>query len=130
ARRELRGDGVDAEHCVFRRRLDLRYLGQAYEIAVAEPRDASETTLVAECVTGFHRAHQQLYWWDDPARPVEIVTYRLHAVLPVARIAPRPEPLTGTDPGAAQRGTRAIYFAGHERPIDTPVFDRVALRAG
>ena len=91
---------------------------------------ASDSTLVAEWVAGFHRAHQQLYWWDDPARPVEIVTYRLHAVLPVPRIAPRPEPLAGADPGAALRGTRAIYFAGHERPIDTPVFDRPALRAG
>jgi N-methylhydantoinase A len=130
ARRELRDDGVDAERCVFRRRLDLRYRGQAYEIAVAEPCDVSESTLVAEWVAGFHHAHQRLYWWDDPARPVEIVTYRLHAVLPVPRIAPRPEPHAGADPGAALRGTRAIYFAGHERPIDTPVFDRLALRAG
>jgi N-methylhydantoinase A len=130
ARRELRADGVDADQCVYRRQLDLRYAGQAYEIAVPEPPAASEAALVAEWVAGFHRQHRQLYWWDDPDRPVEIVTYRLHAVLPVPRIAPCAEPPGAADPAAARRGTRPIYFAGQAGPTETPVFERAALRAG
>src|SRR5207245_7745751 len=66
ARRELRGDGIDDERCVFRRQLDLRYAGQAYEIAVPEQEGASDAALVPQWVAGFHRLHQQLYWWDDP----------------------------------------------------------------
>lgn len=130
ARRELQAEGIDPTRCVFRRLLDLRYRGQAYEITVPEPLGAADEELVAAWAVGFHRQHRQLYWWDDLGRPVEIVTYRLYATLPVPRAAPPREPLSGSDPSAARRGTRPVVFSGRATPLETPVYERAKLRAG
>jgi N-methylhydantoinase A/oxoprolinase/acetone carboxylase beta subunit len=59
------------------RSADLRYAGQSYEINV--PWLDTGGALV-KTTQAFHAAHQKLYGYSDPARPIEIVTIRLRAV--------------------------------------------------
>jgi len=69
------------------RMTDARYVGQSYELTI--PWGGS-----------FHAEHQRIYGYSDPARPTEIVTVRVRAIIPVAkpepaklkRVARRPVP--------------------------------------
>ena len=66
----------------FAARLDLRYVGQGFEIAVPFSSDALEA---------FHREHTRLYGHSSRTRDVELVTLRLRAWLPAPKVNLRPE---------------------------------------
>jgi N-methylhydantoinase A/oxoprolinase/acetone carboxylase beta subunit len=68
ARRDMPGAKLE-------RLADVRYLGQSYELTI--PWGGS-----------FHEEHQRIYGYSDPARPVEIVTVRVRAIIPVAKPQP------------------------------------------
>ncbi len=57
---------------------ELRYRGQAFELAVALPPDATPAQLRA----AFEDAHEERYGYRDPAEEVELVTVRVSATAP------------------------------------------------
>jgi len=92
AMRELLAEGFSRNRIVLERLVDVRYVGQSYEITIpftpAYRRD-------------FDRRHGRLYGYANPARPTEVVAVRVAALgrtdkprLPRARVgrasAPRP----------------------------------------
>lgn len=114
----LAEQGVDADRVV--RVADLRYRGQAFELAV--PVDAVSVDALAD---GLHAAHRERYGYDQPDTPVEVVTLRVRAE------GPRPEvPLprwTGGGPVAdAQVATRRLVLDGGPRDVAVLTRDRLA----
>jgi len=65
---EMRAEGFAA--CAVRL-LDLRYIGQGYELTVEASGDF---------VNQFHRLHEQRYGYADPNRPVEVVNVRVRMI--------------------------------------------------
>jgi N-methylhydantoinase A/oxoprolinase/acetone carboxylase beta subunit len=63
----------DMPGCAVERYLDVRYVGQSYELTV--PEGAS-----------FHDAHRRMYGYSDEARPTEVVAIRVRAVHRVEKI--------------------------------------------
>ena len=59
--------------------LDMRYRGQAYELAVPVKLPAPEP---ADLTTRFHAQHAARYGNARPNDPVQAVTYRLRATTP------------------------------------------------
>ena len=99
------------------RSADLRYVGQSFEIEV--PADD-----VGRLRDAFERAHERLYGFVEPGRPVEVVNVRLRAR--------RPREVTiagnGTAPGGgAERIMRIRFVAG---AADTLRLDRSTLAPG
>jgi N-methylhydantoinase A/oxoprolinase/acetone carboxylase beta subunit len=70
AHAELEREGFDRRCRIIERLLDLRYVGQSYEITVPFSRSYRRE---------FDRRHHQLYGYADPARSAEIVNLRVHA---------------------------------------------------
>ena len=68
--RTLRHEGFPPSKIRIERRLDMRYIGQAYELSVPARGDF---------VNAFHRAHEQRYGYHDAKRPAEIVNLRVRA---------------------------------------------------
>jgi N-methylhydantoinase A len=69
-RRAMSPEGFSASKIRIERRLDLRYVGQAYELSVPAAGDF---------VAAFHRAHEARYGYHDTKRTVEIVNLRVRA---------------------------------------------------
>ncbi len=69
--------------------LDLRYRGQSYELNI----ELTDLLRPSELAQLFHRRHRQLYGYDLPEQPIEIVNLRLRAVGRRARPAIRPPEL-------------------------------------
>jgi N-methylhydantoinase A len=116
--REMKDEGMAEESVTTEASLDMRYLGQSYELRVPFGRDF---------VSRFHELHRRSYGYANPARETEIVTVRLRVKGEVER-PPLPEVEGGSaDPGAACVGERRIFL--EDGWVMAPVFAREALRA-
>jgi N-methylhydantoinase A len=65
---------------------ELRYRGQAFELAIASPGDepAADPAALREA---FEAAHEERYGYHDPEAEVELVTVRVSATAPAPHVA-------------------------------------------
>jgi len=66
--------------------LDLRYMGQSFELKVALQTRKLDESVVADIKAAFHRTHHEEYGQSFPELPVELVNLRLTAVGPLPHI--------------------------------------------
>ncbi len=92
ARQELRAEGIPPRACKVVKMLDLRYVGQSYEIPLP---------FSARFADAFHTAHARLYGYADYDRPIEVVNLRIAAIGRGAR--PRHPAFTPTRPQLVTR---------------------------
>jgi N-methylhydantoinase A len=71
----------------------------------------------------FHEEHRRIYGYSDPARPVEVVTVRVRAIIQVAK--PRPDKLKRVARRPAP-GLRRVFTGGKFRML--PLFVREQVR--
>lgn len=117
-RAELAGEGLADEAIEFVRQIDLRYVGQSYELTVP----AGDRLLER-----FHAEHDRTYGFNAPEEPVEVVSLRLTSIGRIAK--PPARPLEAGDcPAPKER--RPVYFAEAGDYVDCPIYDRYALPAG
>ena len=117
-RAELEREGLGADAIEFVRQIDLRYVGQSYELTVPAG---------GELLERFHAEHDRTYGFNAPAEPVEAVSLRLTSVGRIAKPPARP-----LEPGGAAepKERRPVYFAEAGDYVDCPIYDRYALPAG
>jgi N-methylhydantoinase A len=92
ARRDMRGAHLE-------RSVDIRYVGQSYELTVAWGED-------------FHAAHERVYGYSDRERATEVVTLRVRAVVKVERpslAVPKERP--------AEAAPRRVWLQGALRKV-------------
>lgn len=117
-RREVQDEGVTAELITTEAFLDMRYLGQAYELRVPFGRDFASR---------FHELHRRSYGYANPARETESVTLRLRVRGGVEK-PPLPNvPEGSADPASACVGTKQIFL--QDQWVEVPVFARETLQA-
>ncbi len=97
--RDVQREGVSVDRITLHRELDMRYVGQGYELTLP---------LTPDFVHVFHTLHQRTYGHSAPGSPVEIVNIRLRAVGGVLRPALPRSPLGAEDPSQAFIGRRAF----------------------
>jgi len=116
--KELAAEGVAPDRIEFVRQLDLRYVGQSYELTVPAGDDLPAR---------FHAEHDRTYGFSAETEPVECVGVRLQTVGRIAR-----PPLRTLERGDAPppKATRRVYFAEAGGYVDCAVHDRYALPAG
>ncbi|MFQ6109034.1 MAG: hydantoinase/oxoprolinase family protein, partial [Candidatus Aminicenantales bacterium] len=100
---EMEKEGFPSERVKIFPSIDLRYLGQSYEISLPFRRSF---------ISDFHRAHQRLYSYHHPHQPVEIVTLRVKAVGVSQKIRLR---RTHSGDGRGERAVlkkQSLYYQG------------------
>src|SRR5438309_6799102 len=123
ARRLLAADRVPAERQRIEMRVDMRYIGQSYELpiplAAYTPSPASgggsgwgfAEPDWAALIPAFHREHARRFGHSDPAAPVEIVSFAVTATgLIDTPELPRPPSGGSAPPADARSGARRVYF--------------------
>ena len=122
---EMGEEELPLERLVSRRFLDVRYVGQSYELTIDHP--ATRGSIQAAIARGFHRAHRQRFGYADPSEPVEVVNLRLKMVIPVDK--PFRESSEGGDGGEVARvGEARLVF--QDGPHDAPHYARERLQSG
>jgi N-methylhydantoinase A len=115
---ELAREGLAGDQVEFLRQIDMRYVGQSYELTVPAGEDLLER---------FHAEHDRVYGFAAPSEPVELVSLRLTSI---GRIAKPPVRALEAGDGHALKAPREVYFAEAGSYVDCPIYDRYALLAG
>lgn len=117
ARKELAEQDIDFEGATLLPSVDMRYVGQSYEISVS-----FETLTDAQ--KRFHEFHNRLYGYAMPSENTEIVNIRLRVIAP--REKPEP-PKAGVEAEGKPVEYRGVLFEGGREHV--PVYRREDLPA-
>jgi N-methylhydantoinase A len=122
---------VTPRRIVVRYAMDMRYVGQEHAVTVEVSASLVGRADRAKIKRLFDGVHEQRYGTSAPREAAEIVGLRVTVIgtmrrPPLERIArggPRP-------PAVSSRGKRKVHFAELGRFVETPAFQRSALKAG
>jgi N-methylhydantoinase A len=125
---QIRGDGIDPAVATFRRAVDLRYLGQGYELRVAMPDALLSAAVFRHVLEDFHARHAAEYGHGFPANPVEVVNVRVTATAPSPKLRGVPSPRDGSLEAALVRRAPCVFrLANGLQRLDTPRYARDRL---
>ncbi len=129
-RESLEREGMNPEKITFLHQVDMRYVGQSYELTIPLPGGRLGAVEVASVLAQFHREHDRAYGYSAPNEPVEFVNLRLSAIGKINKPQLR-EISAGDSPlSAAQKSTRSVYFDERKDFVECPIYDRYRLNAG
>jgi N-methylhydantoinase A len=119
---QLVREGVAPDSIMCHPTLEMRYLGQAFELSI--PVRLTNPSL--DGIAGdFHRQHQATYGHSDPGAQLELVNYRLAAVGTVPKSGPSRYVSPPSSLGDAEIERRPVFFQGQF--LDCPVYERERL---
>lgn len=122
----LKQAAVDEKDIEFSFRLDMRYMGQGYEIEVELPQSADYERTLESLPELFARSYEKLFAVSYLREPIEILNWKVEA----RGRWPEMSSLSFTSPSTgatALKGTRRAYFDEAGGYIDCPVYDRYLL---
>jgi N-methylhydantoinase A/oxoprolinase/acetone carboxylase beta subunit len=122
---EMKEEGFKQSDIKIFRFLDMRYLGQSYEITVPF-RVTAKNDLAF--VSDFHKAHQKLYSYHHPERKVEVVNIRVKAVGVTKKLSFEKYPTKESQTEKALIKTQSLYYGG--KRFRAHVFNRSLLNPG
>ena len=134
AHEDMGQEGLDLERATVKRSLDVRYIGQSYELMIDYPstalkagagRKLDPTRAIA---VAFHKAHRQRFGYADSSEPLEIVNLRLKMVLPVEAPRTVPESASSESPKDALIGEASVMFKAGT--FESPLYVREGLQCG
>lgn len=130
ARAQLRVEKVAENTIAIEWTADLRYVGQAYELNVAMPRNEHLTRQDIEAtVARFHALHQKVYAYSSTDEPVDFINVRLVGIGKVPAVKLPRQQRGPASPRAALKDTRPVYFEGRGF-VQVPVYERDLLKSG
>jgi N-methylhydantoinase A len=124
-RADLGRDDLRADQIQIERWVEMRYVGQAFELPVAAPLGRLEQHHVATFEQDFHQTHERTYGHRTD-NVMEIVNLRVISRVPI-EASPAHSPLAATNGRAVPRVTRPAYFGPEYGLCDTPVLRREHL---
>jgi N-methylhydantoinase A len=114
--RDMNSDGLTAVAALS---LDLRYVGQGYELNVEWSKDF---------VSHFHQLHERRYGYFDPQRPIEVVNARVRMIAETSPFVPQRKVTRNGDGRQAVIKQKPVYY--ENRQLTATVYDRSKLEAG
>ncbi len=123
-------EGVQEGEIIYLREMDVRYVGQSYELTVTVPKPLTQGTLelVKEM---FHEKHRSVYGYSVRGEDVEFVNARLTAIGKLGK--PKLMEKEAKKPGGinvSPETIRPVFFEEADGYIDCPVYLREKLPNG
>lgn len=120
------GEFTDQADVRVRTTVDMRCVGQGYQIDIGLPDEPDREAATAQLARRFALRYAELYGHAPPDVPVEIVNLRVSVYVPrhAVRIAARPRP----QGGQPVLGTRRMSIQGRE--VEATLYDRDRLPHG
>ena len=116
---------------LLERTVDMRYLGQNYELPVPSPGGAWDEAAQAELERRFHAAHERTYGYAAEDEPIQLVNFRVTAYGLTPHIRLRQH--RAGDAARRRRPSSAsasVSWARGASPEPTPIYDRARLQPG
>jgi N-methylhydantoinase A/acetophenone carboxylase len=133
ARKDLVADGLDPASATFVLELDMFYGGQFHVKRTLSPllslQSAEDVRAICDA---FKKEFSEAFspFVVNPEGGVFIESFILKAIVPTKKMDLTRLPLEGSDPSAARKGERLVFWAGAKDFQMTPIFSYEALRPG
>lgn len=128
AKEEMAGEGLSLDKMVARRFLDVRYVGQSFELTVAYPSQNSRVDLTKAIGDIFYKSHLRRFGYADRSEPVEVVNLRLKLDVAMEKPHVEPQSMGSADPKAALIGESEVVF--QQYVLSSPLYQREQLTCG
>ncbi len=128
ARTEMAGENLAVDNMVARRFLDVRYVGQSFELTVDYPSGNSRADLTKLIGDNFYKAHLRRFGYADRDEPVQVVNLRLKMDLAMEKPAIEPQTPGDSSPAAALIGEAKVVF--QQGAMTSPLYQREQLSCG
>ena len=115
-------DGVTVVHS-----MDLRHKGQGHEVSVVIPKEVYDLGSTEALTELFYDRHREEYGHAHTHLAVEMVTCRTVVAAPPPVVPLHRAESSASDPEAARKGLRPVFFPENGAYRDTPVYDRYRL---
>jgi N-methylhydantoinase A len=129
ARKDAVREGFERSRPKLLHQLDIRYSQQGYQLTIDAPDLLDENGLM-QVRQAFDRLHEATYGTCAPNEEAEIVTLRVVSTIPMPRLSLSRSPSEDDGEKASPTEHRKAYYTSAQAFIDTPVFQRTALRPG
>ncbi len=117
----LTAEGFESKDILFKRSLDLRYKGQAFELNISFLEGHS----LEKVGERFHLRFEEMYGHSRPEKYIELVNLRLSSFGVVKPPSFPPYESKGKSIAGAQKDERQAFFQG--RFLGTPIYERDLL---
>ena len=119
-------EGIAREQVLLVRSLEMRFVGQGFELEVLVPPGPMGTAHMEAIETGYRSLYGKTYGYE-PDDPTELVGIRLTAIgnLPPVELPSQTRVETGP---SAVKGTRPVFFNGQYH--ETKIYDEYGLKPG
>ena len=111
--------------------MDLRYSGQGYELSIevyAQELERVDLSLLPE---RFHTKHEKFYGHRAEKQLLEIVNYRVEAIIEVPKVQIDPMPMEqGETKKLVPSGYRQVLFPERPGEVLCPILERQELSPG
>ncbi len=131
ARGDTDAEGFAEDEVQIVRELDIRYPHQGYELSMECPEGPLDRERLHELRLAFDERHREVYGTSAPDEAVEVINARVRTIVQRS-LREQAEASPGADASAetAQVGTRPVHFESRGGFVETPVYDRAALKPG
>jgi N-methylhydantoinase A len=127
----LKREGVKQKDTTILRYIDVRYVGQSFEIRLKFEGEICNEENIQKLVQSFHDEHERRYGHKDPGAAVELVNFRVEGIGKREPIFLMEIPSGRADPpGESLKSIRKVYFEETWNFLDTRIFERERLLAG
>jgi len=126
----LKQHGIPRDAMVIHRSVDVRYVGQAYEVNVPVPEGQVSPAAIEKIVQEFHGKHDRLYGHSSEEEPTEFVTLRVTVIGTVPKPQWQKHAKLKKSPEAAVRTKRDVFFDEEDRYVTCSIYDRSRLLPG
>lgn len=131
AREVLAEIGIAPRDTVFRRSMEMRYVGQFHEMEVFDvPPGEIGAKDLDEITEAFHKRHKDLFTFNMPGREVEFLNVRLKATARQERLKLAEIPRATGDAAEALKRRRPVLWDLAKGYEETPIYDGTKLNNG
>ena len=121
--------GIPEKGIALNRAVDMRYVGQGYEVTVPLPPGEFNGTSTARVTRAFHDVYAERFGHHLMDVPIEYLSWRLEAVAPTAFRLPT-VPVSAKSATANPKGERQAFFPEAKKFMRVPVFEHASLPPG
>ncbi|WP_158735925.1 hydantoinase/oxoprolinase family protein [Alteribacillus sp. YIM 98480] len=128
AKEWLLEEGVPMEQQMIDCKIDIRYVGQNYELSIPIKGALKTEENLKVLQQAFHSEHEKAYGYANEREEVECINYRVIGRGATSKINLRSHEAGSTDASHAVLGVRNVYFDEVDAFINTKVYQRKKLK--
>ena len=122
---DMQQEGYSEPEIAIKRLLDIRYIGQSYELTISCPSGEIDSIVLKKLVDAFHQEHESTYGHKAVEEGIEIVNLRLVSMGKTNRLTPNLDEYALKS--SPEIRNRDVYFGSNQGLISTPVITRSYL---